>query len=178
MFIAFAVMTADDDQSSMSKALCKGAKLYFIKPILISDLRGLWQFAMWKRKDRTVASEDVSEGIIVNKDQGCQSFKNKGNTSLQSAKGKEQELVDKDKEGEKNESFVQKRKRITWTDGLHTKFLEAVKLAGVDGKIELKFFVCLFLAIATRYALIALYSNDNGCCLSYEQLLRKEYTSI
>ncbi|MED6180952.1 hypothetical protein PIB30_014931 [Stylosanthes scabra] len=96
------IMTADEDKASISKALSKGAKHYFIKPLLISDLKGLWQFAF----------------SILNKNQPWKPLNNNSNNN---SNGKEQELA---------EPVVQKRRRIRWTDHLHRKFMEAVILAG------------------------------------------------
>ncbi|MED6180956.1 hypothetical protein PIB30_014935 [Stylosanthes scabra] len=101
------IMTADGDNASIAKALSKGAKHYFIKPILISDLKGLWQFALCSTK--------LS---ILNKNQPWKPLNNNSNNN---SKGKEQELA---------EPVVQKRRRIRWTDHLHRKFMEAVILAG------------------------------------------------
>ncbi|XLR54954.1 hypothetical protein S83_005626, partial [Arachis hypogaea] len=110
-------MSADENQTSKSKALSKGAKLYFIKPLLLSDLKGLWKFASCNTKVSTVSTDqNGSKGITVNKDQECKPLNNNNN------KEKKQELVES--------SVVQRRKRIRWTDHLHMKFMEAVILAG------------------------------------------------
>ncbi|XP_020991613.2 two-component response regulator ORR26-like [Arachis duranensis] len=111
------IMSADENQTSKSKALSKGAKLYFIKPLLLSDLKGLWKFASCNTKVSTVSTDqNGSKGITVNKDQECKPLNNNNN------KEKKQELVES--------SVVQRRKRIRWTDHLHMKFMEAVILAG------------------------------------------------
>ncbi|XLU46544.1 hypothetical protein S245_041358, partial [Arachis hypogaea] len=113
-------MSADENQTSKSKALSKGAKLYFIKPLLLSDLKGLWKFASCNTKVSTVTTDqNGSKSIIVNKDQECKPLNNNNNNNN---KEKKQELVES--------SVVQRRKRIRWTDHLHMKFMEAVILAG------------------------------------------------
>ncbi|MED6138210.1 hypothetical protein PIB30_072117 [Stylosanthes scabra] len=101
------IMTADEDKTSISKALSKGVKHYFIKPLLISDLKGLWQFALCSTK--------VS---ILNKNQQWKPLNNRNNNNI----GKELAVP-----------VVQKRRRIKWTDHLHMKFMEAVILAGPSG---------------------------------------------
>nr|QSD99518.1 MYB family transcription factor [Melilotus albus] len=146
------IMTAyDDDTPSISRALGLGAKLCYRKPVKISELQDLWQFSVWNRCE-TIVTEAVpnfgwrlSDVIKATKDLECRPFMNTGELSrqnanglegqpsfnagektLQSANGKEQESPDKDTSG------LLKRKRPTWTDDLHRKFLEAVELAGID----------------------------------------------
>lgn len=184
-------MTADENLPSISRALSKGAKLCFSKPVTISDLRGLWRFAMWNRNS-TIASEEIpgfewhrSEAFIVNMGLECQPSMKTGNQSLQSAKGKEQELLDKDNEGEK----TLKRKRVTWTDDLQNKFMKAVESAGINGKFELKYFIFIS-AIATIHTvklMVAVFlvrssSEENipayECARTYKSKRFKLFTGL
>jgi len=156
-------MTAyDDDTPSISWALGFGAKLCFRKPVQISDLRDLWRFAVWNRYE-TIVTDAVpdfgwrlSDMIMATKGLKCQPSMNTGERSrqnaiglegqpslnagektLRSANGKEQEFPDKDN------SVLLNRKRKSWTDDLHRKFLEAVEIAGIDGEFELAYYLLI-----------------------------------
>lgn len=137
-------MTASDyNHPSISRALCKGAKLCFRKPVQMSDLQGLWRFAMWNRNEIVISAELPGFGwhqpkvITVIEGPKCQPSMNTGKPSLEIAKGKETELRDKEKA---LRNFLKKRKRV-WNDYLHNKFLEAVDTAGINGKFELKYYL-------------------------------------
>ncbi|KEH18975.1 putative response regulator and transcription factor RR-A-type family [Medicago truncatula] len=146
------IMTAyDDDTPSISRALGFGAKWCFRKPVQISDLHDLWRFAVWNRYETTVTEAvpdfvwRLSDVIMATKGLACQPSMNTGERSrqnaiglegqpslnagektLRSANGKEHEFPDNDN------SVLLNRKRKSWTDDLHRKFLEAVEIAGID----------------------------------------------
>lgn len=143
-------MTASDyNHPSISRALYKGAKLCFRKPVQMSDLQGLWRFAMWNRNEIVMSAElpgfewHQPKVITIIEGPECQPFMNTGKPSLEIAKVKETELRDKEK---LLRNFLKKRKRA-WNDFLHNKFLEAVDTAGINGKFELKY--CLFVSAIT-----------------------------
>ncbi|RDY05711.1 Two-component response regulator ORR26, partial [Mucuna pruriens] len=135
--LPYFLMTADENLFNTSIEQCNGSKWFFKKPIMISDLSGLWKFATRRREEgRIAASEDVrgfgqlqsGENIVNNSGEG-QPLINTGEQILQSAKRKVQEHKI---EEEQSESLVLKRKRLSWTDDSRTEFLGAVELAGTN----------------------------------------------
>lgn len=154
-------MTAyDDDTPSISRALGFGAKWCFRKPVQIFDLHDLWRFAVWNRYETAVTEAvpdfvwRLSDVIMATKGLACQPSMNTGERSrqnaiglegqpslnagektLRSANGKEHEFPDNDN------SVLLNRKRKSWTDDLHRKFLEAVEIAGIDGEFDLAYYL-------------------------------------
>ncbi|XP_004510876.1 putative two-component response regulator-like APRR4 isoform X2 [Cicer arietinum] len=131
---SFIITSYDDDIPSISRALSTGAKLCYRKPVKFSDLQGLWRFAVWNRYE-PIFMEEVpgfwwysSEVTMANNGLECRSSMHIGESSLHNANCKEQEFLDKDN------SALSKRKRRTWTDDLHRKFLEAVEIAGINAR--------------------------------------------
>lgn len=144
-------MTAyDDNIPSISRALSTGAKLCFRKPVLLFDLQELWRFAVWNRIETMFSKEESSFGrrqsemFTVNKGLESQSSINTKVQSLQYANGKIQESPDADT------TLLPRKRRRTWTDDLHRKFLEAVETAGINGEFELANYL-LISAVATSY---------------------------
>ncbi|XP_020216312.1 two-component response regulator ARR2 [Cajanus cajan] len=134
--VPYFLMTADDDLFNLLQELCNGSIPCFKKPIKISDLSGMWKYAMWK-KDGRIASENIRgsgrlpvEESIVNNSQERHPFVNTGRLIPQSSKRKAQGLKIG---GEQSESLVPKRKRLSWRNVSRTKFLgAAVDLAGIN----------------------------------------------
>ena len=142
-------MSADDNENTVLGSLFKGAALYLIKPITLNDMKNLWQFAFMKNSEKTLVADGVSsvqgessEESASDEDTESQSFENKRKQSLQKAKIIALEEMEKDEE-ENYDSSVLKKPKLTWTNELHDRFLQAIKVLGIDGK---HFFFFLFLA--------------------------------
>ncbi|KAI4356876.1 hypothetical protein L6164_000861 [Bauhinia variegata] len=103
-------MSADANESSMVGALERGATRYIAKPIMFSDLGGLWQFATWsKSKEMRKDSEGAK------------------------SKKQPEQKVGKNEEGKAiGGQLVFKRKRLTWTKELHQRFMDAINTIGVE----------------------------------------------
>lgn len=126
------VMSADDNENDMLGALFKGADFYLVKPISMSDIKNLWQFAFTKKTDKMVATEGVSS--ISSDDTDNHILPNKWKKSHQDPKRKEATEVDKNVGGVNDDASVLKKQKLTWTSELHNKFLQAVRVLGIDGK--------------------------------------------
>lgn len=126
------VMSADDNENDMLGALFKGADFYLVKPISMNDIKTLWQFAFTKKTDKIVAAEGVSS--ISSDDTDNQIFPNKWRESHQNPKRKESTEVDKNAGEDNDDASVLKKPKLTWTSELHNKFLQAVRVLGIDGK--------------------------------------------
>ncbi|XP_031254734.1 two-component response regulator ARR14-like isoform X1 [Pistacia vera] len=124
------IMSADDSENDMLGGLFKGAALYLVKPITMNDIKNLWQFAFMKKTDRTVAAED-SSCISSDHDTENQIFANTGRQSHQNGKRKEPKEMEEDND----DISVLKKPKLIWTNGLHNRFLQAIRVLGIDGKV-------------------------------------------
>uniref|UniRef100_A0A7N2MD57 Two-component response regulator n=2 Tax=Quercus lobata TaxID=97700 RepID=A0A7N2MD57_QUELO len=133
------IMSADDNENTVLGSLFKGAALYLIKPITLNDVKNLWQFAFMKNSEKTLVADVVSsvqgessEESASDEDTESQSFENKRKQSLQKAKRIALEETEKDEEEENHDSSVLKKPKLTWTNELHDRFLQAIKVLGID----------------------------------------------
>ena len=134
-------MSADDNENAVLGSLFKGAALYLLKPITLNDVKNLWQFAFMKNSEKTLVADVVSsvqgessEESASDEDTESQSFENKRKQSLQKAKRIALEETEKDEEEENYDSSVLKKPKLTWTNELHDRFLQAIKVLGIDSK--------------------------------------------
>ncbi|KAJ7951061.1 Two-component response regulator [Quillaja saponaria] len=129
--LPFIIMTADSRGQSMLGALQKGAALYIRKPVTLYDLRTIWKLALVKRKEREMATGmlnscqgESSQPNASDEDIESQPFMRKGQQTLQRAKRKEPEQIDKYEEEDAIDTTVLKKQKLDWVDDLNMKFLE------------------------------------------------------
>lgn len=151
-------MSADDNENTMLGSLFKGAALYLIKPITLNDMKNLWQFAFLKNSEKTLVADgessvqgESSEESASDEDTESQSFENKRKQSLQKGKRIAPEETEKDEEEENYDSSVLKKPKLTWTNELHDRFLQAIKVLGIDSK---HFFIIYFWLQYSKHFLI------------------------
>ena len=124
--------------------LYKGAALYLMKPIIKNDVKNLWQLA-YRKKKRTTVSSPGSNSFHAGFSAENASSVTAGIPSLSSTMGqsdqmgKRKELEETDKDDEDNDNLtVLKKPKLVWTDELHNRFLQAIRILGIDGKKFLK----------------------------------------
>ncbi|PQM36792.1 two-component response regulator ARR1 [Prunus yedoensis var. nudiflora] len=131
------IMSDDDDENAMLGGLFKGAVFYFVKPLTINSLKNLWQFAFIKNRNHVVIDLTEEESSVYGESQQ----ENTSNEGLESEsfmtrdrwlKRKNPEGTYKDEETENSDSTSQKKPKLVWTNELHKRFLQAVRLLGVD----------------------------------------------
>lgn len=125
VFIHNIVMSADDKENDMLGCLFKGAAFYLVKPVTMNDIRNLWQFTFMKKTDRTMASEELSS-ISSEHDTESQIISKR-------ARREEQKEMEKDVDN----SSVLKKPKLIWTEELHNRFLQAIRVLGIDGTVFL-----------------------------------------
>ncbi|KAG5251500.1 response regulator 2,ARR-B [Salix suchowensis] len=133
------VFSADNDVSAMIGWLYKGAALYLMKPIIKNDVKNLWQLA-YRKKKRTIVSSAGSNSFHAGFSEENASSVTAGMPSLSSTMGqsdqmgkrKELEVTEKDDEDNDNLTVLKKPK-LVWTNELHNRFLEAIRILGIDG---------------------------------------------
>ncbi|KAJ6710053.1 TWO-COMPONENT RESPONSE REGULATOR-LIKE APRR8-RELATED [Salix koriyanagi] len=133
------VFSADNNVSAMIGWLYKGAALYLMKPIIKNDVKNLWQLAYRKKKRTTVSSAGsnsfhagFSEENASSVTAGMPSLSSTMGQSDQMGKRKELEVTDKVDEDNDNLTVLKKPK-LVWTNELHNRFLEAIRILGIDG---------------------------------------------
>ncbi|QCE02826.1 hypothetical protein DEO72_LG8g841 [Vigna unguiculata] len=117
--LGYEVMTANNSIELF------GSELHLQKPLKISDLSSLWKYTLWRMEDRMVITADVegfgmfeSEEIIVNNNRECRSFMNTGGQTLQGVIIREHNHT---REGNKSESLMLGRKRLSRTYDSHAE---------------------------------------------------------
>ncbi|XP_038708794.1 two-component response regulator ARR14-like isoform X2 [Tripterygium wilfordii] len=127
------VMSAENDSKAILGSYHKGAVFYLVKPLMMNDVKNLWQFAYISKTERMMSMEGLS-GFSQESQHGDsearESIVTMEKQVLLCAKGHEQEEMYK--EGKEDNFEVLKESRIIWTDELHEKFLQAVKEQGVQ----------------------------------------------
>lgn len=122
----------------MLGGLFKGAVLYLIKPIIKNDVKNLWQFTYARKmKTKTTVSSEGSNSFNVGSEENASSetVDSQLSTVGQTAqKGKRKELEKADKNEEDNDNLtIPKKPKLFWTNELHDRFLQAIRILGIDG---------------------------------------------
>ncbi|KAJ9171317.1 hypothetical protein P3X46_014704 [Hevea brasiliensis] len=130
------VLSADNNENAILGCLFKGAVFYLLKPITMNDIKSLWQFSIMKKLEENAATEGSKsfqeESSENGKPSECLLFLDAWEQSAQKGKRKEQEDMDKDREEDSVKSTVRKKPMLIWTNELHDRFLEAIRILGID----------------------------------------------
>ncbi|XP_043805610.1 two-component response regulator ARR14 [Manihot esculenta] len=132
------VLSADNNENAMLGCLFKGAVFYLLKPITMNDVKSLWQFSYMKTPGEIAPSggskcfqeESPENGSIEASE--CLSFSDAWEQIAQKGKRKELEDIDKDKGDDSVKSTVPKKPKLIWTNELHDRFLQAIRILGID----------------------------------------------
>ncbi|XWS35728.1 hypothetical protein CRYUN_Cryun20dG0021200 [Craigia yunnanensis] len=134
------LMSVDYNGNAMLGGLFKGAVLYLVKPITMDDLKNLWQFAFIKERKNVVVAEEISgieeESSLENAsgvDVESQPLTSEGRQNLLSEKRKRSNEMENGVEEDNDDSAALKKPKLIWTNELHNRFLQAVKLLSIDG---------------------------------------------
>ncbi|KAK3028047.1 hypothetical protein RJ639_038620 [Escallonia herrerae] len=144
------LMSANEDDMMIKRAIEIGAFLMIEKPVTKEVLKYLWQDVMWQRTirkdikygekdkrlsqmsimDENLKRDDESNGKPSKEDKGSEtSDKHNHGTSTKTIKSRKS--ARKDDQGNNNNGGRVKRKVCTeWTDELHSKFMDAVGQLG------------------------------------------------
>ncbi|XVF22635.1 hypothetical protein REPUB_Repub12eG0188100 [Reevesia pubescens] len=132
------LMSVDYNGNAMLGGLFKGAILFLLKPITMDDLKNLWQFAFIKERENLLAVEEISgieeESSLENAsgvDVESQPLASEGRQTLQKGKRKLREMQN-DEEEDNDDSAGLKKPKLIWTNELHDRFLEAIKVIGIE----------------------------------------------
>lgn len=151
------VISTDDRENVMVRAIEEGVVLYLLKPFSSNDLRNIWQFAI-STKSRSIPNTNLytpetgSHGVRFRSIESQPVSSSKGVVSGRKKKkdskgknGNQEKVIDK-----KESNPMKKKAKVVWTDFLQYKFLHAVHFIGLDSKnilnpIKFPFFLFGFL---------------------------------
>ncbi|WRX08892.1 Signal transduction response regulator [Theobroma cacao] len=132
------LMSIDSNGKAVLGSLFKGAVLYLVKPIAMDDLKNLWQFAFIKESKNVVAAEEIfgfeEELSLENASDvtvESQPLIGEGGQNYQNEKRERSDDMENNEE-DNDDSVALKKPKLIWTNELHNRFLEAIKVLGID----------------------------------------------
>ncbi|CAL1399029.1 unnamed protein product [Linum trigynum] len=117
------VLSSDSSENVMLGCLFKGAAFYIPKPIIMQDIKNLWQFSFMTRQNSL-----KKLGRRTSKCREMPLYEN----NTRECKRKEAEWTESSNDCKDYCMPQPKRSKMIWTPELHAKFLRAVNLLGVD----------------------------------------------
>ncbi|XP_022155745.1 two-component response regulator ORR23-like [Momordica charantia] len=143
------MISIDDRESIMLKAIQEGVVLYLLKPFTINDLRNIWQFAL-STKSRSKPNPNLFIEETGSHGPRFPAFKSRSEevNSVSSSNERRRGKKKKDSKGKgKNQEKANDKKELTtttkkakvvWTDFLQYRFLQAVHYIGLDRAVPKK----------------------------------------
>lgn len=130
-------MSADEKPSVILKSLEEGVAFYMVKPITLEDVKHVWQYAVTPNNHtrsinipRELSIEkSSSSSVSVSVSTPCSKYEEIkiNSTKWKSKKAKENKVTKK--------SFaIRSKAKVIWTNSLHNRFLQAIRLVGLDSK--------------------------------------------
>ncbi|KAL7263490.1 hypothetical protein ACSBR1_001610 [Camellia fascicularis] len=127
------MMSANDDKESVMKGVKHGAQDYLIKPLRLEEVKNIWQHVVRKNLFNTTKSSTVQAGT----DQNPPIPSSKRQREKRNVEEEEEE-EETNTHNEESSAQKKKKKRVSWTGVLHNKFVDAVRLLGVDKAVPNK----------------------------------------
>ncbi|KAG6576747.1 putative two-component response regulator ARR21, partial [Cucurbita argyrosperma subsp. sororia] len=122
------MMSADEKPSVILKSLEEGVSFYMVKPISLDDVKQVWQYAITPKQTRTI----IRPELPVDKPSKKETIKL---SKSERTKNKRK----KAKETRVPQTSIAKRKaKVVWTNSLHNRFLQAIRLIGLDKAVPKK----------------------------------------
>lgn len=176
-----AVISADDRESVMFKALKRGVALYIVKPVSLNDLKNIWQYAVTcKKGKKPVFFKEITASLDEYHHQdetnyGDQSksprlalahhaddSKSKTNSASSSSSAtnsskrkREEDCNQHHHHQNKNDPAptTAKKAKVIWTNTLQTRFLEAINFIGLESKNLINLSNCNLYIISSYHIL-------------------------
>jgi two-component response regulator (ARR-B family) len=116
------VVSANDDQANIWRAITNGAMDYLLKPVRLQQIRNIWQHVFRKNIDKfeksSITKEILTEQISL----------------PQKIDHDHDEKLKKEDDETKSQKPTGKKTRFTWTPDHHHKFISAIQELGERGK--------------------------------------------
>ncbi|KAK4363378.1 hypothetical protein RND71_018619 [Anisodus tanguticus] len=151
-------MSADEKHSTTMKGLDGGAVYFIHKPLLLDDVRDIWQYAITQKrknnKGKSVVIEEIQEDtnslgksssgphqksphevVVVESwssinEKGIEESNNEESSERDKSARKHEEAKKED-----SDTTPSKKAKLVWTDSLHSRFLTAITELGFDKAI-------------------------------------------
>ncbi|PHU23031.1 hypothetical protein BC332_08138 [Capsicum chinense] len=129
----YAVMSADEKESTVTKEIENGVVCFILKPISQDDVRDLWKYAIKRKKTMNIGKSVIEVQENANEKSPHEVIVAESSSSVNeesNKKGKSGKKNERDK-NQDNFSTTSKKSKLVWTDFLHNRFLEAVTKLGL-----------------------------------------------
>ncbi|XP_031259538.1 two-component response regulator ARR2-like [Pistacia vera] len=147
------IMSSDDRESVILESLASGAVFYIVKPINPDDLKNVWQYAITSKKGKSLYIEDIGSiqfgGSLAHEDISSASSVNEERHVKK--KDHKRKAIKKGKDYMEGENSVAPKKaKVVWTNSLHNRFLQAIKLISLEKAVPKKILECMNVPGLTR----------------------------
>lgn len=125
-------MSADEKPSVILKSLEEGVAFYMVKPISLEDVKQVWQYVITtKNVIPNQTTTIIQRQLLIDK------------SSNSSTPCSEKEIIKSKSRSSKFKNNKAKQKsinvpirkpKVIWTNSLHNRFLQAIKLIGLHSK--------------------------------------------
>ncbi|KAF3647623.1 hypothetical protein FXO37_19842 [Capsicum annuum] len=129
----YAVISADEKESTVTKEIENGVVCFILKPISQDDVRDLWKYAIRRKKTMNIGKSVIEVQENANEKSPHEVIVAESSSSVNeesNKKGKSEKKNERDK-NQDNFSTTSKKSKLVWTDFLHNRFLEAVTKLGL-----------------------------------------------
>lgn len=128
-------MSADNEDGVILKGLWGGAAFFIRKPISVDDVKDLWQYAISLRQkpagNKPTPVKEIggsADNLTSDSIEGVE-IESSANRESQDSKRKPY-----DDHRANSSASTEKKKKIVWTNDLHHRFLEAIRILGSESK--------------------------------------------
>lgn len=115
-----AVVSSDDREHVILKALKLGAVHYIVKPVCFNDMKNLWKFVVNysdKSRKETYLGEEIESG---------------GEQSSETISDEDPEKKNSKRKRSTKEGNAPKKSKVVWTQELQARFLDSVHFIGLE----------------------------------------------
>ncbi|KAL9683410.1 hypothetical protein QQ045_015232 [Rhodiola kirilowii] len=136
MDLPVVMLSADDNQQNIMKAIRYGARDYIIKPPRMAQIKNVWQHVVRKHlfgpgcKDGNNNNNNSSSVTIEETDQSPPPVVVDKRKLTEIEKGKTDEEAASTWNGDNSDVAAKKKRRVNWTVELHNKFIDAIEKIG------------------------------------------------
>lgn len=140
------MISNDDRESVMFRAIQEGVALYLLKPFSPNDIKNIWQFSITTK----LRNKPTNPNLFIKESRGDEvefradethSASSSNEVMLEKKKKKKKNSKGKGGNEEKANDKKEKKAKVIWTDFLQYRFLQAVHYIGLDRKNPILIFI-------------------------------------
>ncbi|CAK9318304.1 unnamed protein product [Citrullus colocynthis] len=125
-------MSADEKPSVILKSLEEGVAFYLVKPIRLDDVKHVWQYAI---SPKNVIPNQTT--TIIQRQLSIENSSSSSALCLKKEIIKSKSTKFKNKKAKQN-SIPLRKPKVIWTNSLHNRFLQAIRLIGLHKAVPKK----------------------------------------